>query len=275
MSPSKSGGPTTAKLSEALAELSQLLDAPLSDRQRRKLLGDVRELEAHIGDFISAIDPISQPTALFDPSNPKIVGRFVALALVAQERLPLEEVPKMYGSGVYAIYYKGSFDAYAPISGTETPIYVGTASPAISNARTPFEQGPKLSERVAYHARNIAKATTTLSLADFEFRFLVVQSGWEKQAEAYLIHLFKPVWNKETKIVSGFGKHGDSAEMRQHGRSPWDTLHPARGWAGESTSDQKPIRQIKAELTDHFTNARIYQGLNEVLGDFLEELRTL
>jgi hypothetical protein len=47
---------------------------------------------------------------------------------------------------------------------------------------------------------NIAKATTTLRLEDFEYRALVVQSGWQTPAEDYLIHRFKPIWNSEVRI---------------------------------------------------------------------------
>ena len=269
----RKSGPSTAELREALRSLvAQAKESDLTARRRRALEGEIRDIVGELGHLLGQLDPISEPTAVFDPSNPKIVGRFVALALVAQPRLSLTDIPKVYGSGIYAFYYRGQFPEYAPISGTETPIYVGTASPAVANARTPFEQGDRLSARIGYHAGNISKATSTLALADFEFRSLVVQSGWEKQAESYLIHLFHPVWNKETRILPGFGKHGDSASMRQHGRSPWDTLHPARAWAGQSQSDQKPVSQIRAELAAHFVKHQPYDAVEEVLADFLEEL---
>lgn len=274
MSPRRSRAISVDGLREQILQLStEIRGAALSGIRRKRLEHQLRELTEELGRILRELDPISEPAVIFDPSNPKLVGRFVALALVAQPRSPLASVPKTYGSGIYAIYYNGRFDAYAPISGTETPIYVGTASPSIPNARTPFEQGAKLSERIAFHARNIARAMSTLSLDDFEFRSLVVQSGWEKQAESYLIHLFSPVWNKETQIVSGFGKHGDSATMRQHGRSPWDTLHPARAWAGESLSDQKSEEQIRSELSAHFTANLPYPDINAVLADFFEELK--
>lgn len=273
MSGRRKNGPSIAELRQALNSLAeQAAKSDLSARRRRVLEGEIRDIAGELNRLLGQLDPIAQPTAVFDPSNPKIVGRFVALALVAQPRSPLNEISRFYGSGIYAFYYRGAFPEYAPISGTETPIYVGTASPAVSNARTPFEQGDRLSDRISYHAKNIAKATSTLGLDDFEFRSLVVQSGWEKQAEAYLIHLFQPIWNKEMKILAGFGKHGDSASMRQHGRSPWDTLHPARAWAGDSTSDQKSPGQIRAELSSHFAKHRPYVGIEGVLNDFFEEL---
>ena len=208
-----------------------------------------------------------------NPSNPKVVGRFVALALVAQDRHPLAEIPKFYGSGVYAIYYNGSYPAYSPISGTETPIYVGQAAPTASNARTPVEQGAKLCGRLGDHRKNINKACSTLDLAEFEFRSLVVQSGWETAAEDYLIHLFRPVWNSETNVLYGLGKHGDSATTRANKRSPWDTLHPGRPWAVATTVDAKSVSQINNELAAHFANHLAYQDLDAVLTSFIEELR--
>jgi len=260
------------ELKDTLHRLTeQAASADLSPVRRRALEKQIREVIEDLSAFLGALDPIRQPTSIFDPSNPKIVGRFVALAMVAQDRLPLAEIPRFYGSGVYAIYYKGSFEPYQPISGTETPIYVGQAAPAIKNARTPFEQTDKLSGRLADHRKNIAKAKTTLDIVDFEFRSLVVQSGWETPAENYLIHLFKPIWNKETKLVYGIGKHGDAATTRTNKRSPWDTLHPARAWA--TTEEKKSVEQIEKDLAAHFGAHPIYPDLDSVLNSFVEELR--
>lgn len=269
--------PTSISTSELRASIEQLVSeattSRLSTRRRRLLEADVNDLTAKLGNLLRQLDPIAEPDVVFDPSNPKLVGRFIALGLVAQPRCDLGSVPNFYGSGIYALYYNGSFSAYEPISSTETPIYVGTTSPAVPNARTPYEQGTKLVGRIGHHARNIAKATSTLALADFEFRSLVVHSGWEKQAESYLISLFQPVWNKETQIISGFGKHGDSPEMRGHGRSPWDTLHPARAWAGKSATDQKSKEEIVAELARHFRTHPPYKSVEAVLAEFFDELR--
>jgi hypothetical protein len=245
----------------------------LSDHKRRKIETDVKSAIDDLTTLLARLDPIAQPTSVFDPSNPKVVGRFVALALVAQDRHPLSEIPKFYGSGVYAIYYRGAFPAYQAISNTETPLYVGQASPTLRNARTPIEQGAKLCGRLNEHRKNIVKATTTLDVADFEFRSLVVQSGWETAAEDYLIHLFRPIWNSETNILYGLGKHGDAATTRGNRRSPWDTLHPGRGWAAGSSEDAKSIDRIDAELATHFTVNAAYPDLETVLASFIAELR--
>ena len=274
---SKKPTPTTlpiAELRETLDKLTkQATAADLTPPRRKALEKELHRAIADLGKLLSSLDPIRQPTAMFDPSNPKIVGRFVSLALVAQDRHPMGEIPSSYGSGVYAIYYTGEFPAYAPISGSETPIYVGQAAPTINNAQTPLEQGPRLCRRLTEHAKNIAKAESTLDLDDFEFRSLVVQSGWETAAEDYLIHLFRPVWNSETNILYGLGKHGDSATTRANKRSPWDTIHPGRKWAAASKEDAKSEATIESELTQHFKEHPVFPTLEGVLESFIEELR--
>ncbi len=230
---------------------------------------------AELGKLLHELDPIRQPSSMFDPGNPKVIGRFIALAMVAQQRVPLATVEPFYGSGVYAIYYKGPFELYASISGSETPIYVGQAAPATSNARTAMEQGDKLTKRLSEHRKNIAKAHTTLDIADFECRALVVQSGWETAAEDYLIHLFQPIWNSETDILYGLGKHGDDPTTRANKRSPWDTLHPGRQWAVATKEDARTPSKISADLAAHFLANRAYQNLDAVLRDFVDELRQI
>ena len=265
---------SVSTLRATLERLTAEANVPtLSHPKRRALEAEIKLAIDGLTTLLGALDPIAQPTSVFDPSNPKVVGRFVALALVAQDRHPLDDIPKFYGSGVYAIYYTGEFPAYQPISGTETPIYVGQAAPALSNARTPMEQGAKLCGRLSDHRKNIGKAQTTLRLEDFQFRSLVVQSGWETAAEDYLIHLFSPIWNSETNILYGLGKHGDSATTRANKRSPWDTLHPGRAWAAATTEDAKSIAQIDAELATHFAKHPTYRDLEAVLASFIDELR--
>lgn len=263
-----------AQLRATLDELTaQATSTQLSTPRRRALDREIRGVIEELESFLNELDPIRQPSAVFDPSNPKVVGRFVSLALVAQQRHPLSDIPRSYGSGIYAIYYNGSFPTYAPLSGSETPIYVGQAAPAMNNARTPIEQGPRLCGRLSDHKKNIAKATSTLDLADFEFRSLVVQSGWETAAEDYMIHLFRPIWNSETGILYGLGKHGDDAKTRANKRSPWDTMHPGRKWAEKSEQDAKMHDTIEAEVRAHFSEHPVFPDLEHVLASFLDELR--
>lgn len=256
-----------------LERLTQEASTTLSVPKRKTLEAEIRLVIDELGVLLSNLDPIRLPSAVFDPGNPKIVGRFISLALVAQQRHPLDEIPRFYGSGVYAIYYRGQFPFYAPISGSETPIYVGQAAPTVNNARNPYEQGARLCSRLSDHRKNIGKATTTLDLNDFEFRSLVVQSGWETAAEDYLIHLFRPIWNSETDILFGLGKHGDAATTRANKRSPWDTLHPGRKWAADSAQDARSVEKIETDLAAHFQVHPAFPDLESVLTSFIEELR--
>ena len=250
-------------------------DPSLSEYRKRAFEKDLRPLVEELGDVLARLDPIRQPVSVFDPSEPKVVGRFVSLALVAQARHPLSEIPRAYGSGVYAIYYTGDFEDYKPLCRTETPIYVGQAAPLASSAKTPKQQGARLCGRLSDHKKNIAKASSTLRLEDFEFRSLVVQSGWETAAEDYLIHLFHPIWNSETGILYGLGKHGDSAETRGNKRSPWDTFHPGRVWAAASAEDAKSPEEIRRELAAHFARHPPFQDVEQVLASFIDELRQI
>ena len=191
----------------------------------------------------AATDPIRMPRVSFDPSNPKTIGRMVSLALIAQPLVPLSSVTPAYGSGVYAIYYKGDHPLYARVSNTETPIYVGKADPSNGDASTSREQGPKLTGRLVEHAGTIAAAeaysdTTPLPsglhpirLSDFTCRRLVCATNAQLAAEKHLILTFWPVWNSDTKACWGMSKHGDSANTRTNKRSPWDVVHPGRPWA--------------------------------------------
>lgn len=265
--------PILALKTQLFELLQEARRTDLSGPARKRLDEELSTIIAEISETRRELDRVKQPEAVFDPTNPRLIGRFVALALVAQPTVPLADISRFYGSGVYAIYYRGDYPLYAPIRDTETPIYVGQAAPDDPRARNPSEQGEKLSGRLGDHRKNIGNAEN-LSLADFVCRTLVVQSGFETAAEDYLIHLFEPIWNKETKLVFGIGKHGDAATTRVNRRSPWDTLHLGRKWAkAETITDAKSPELIAEQLEQHFTRTRIYRSLPEVLDSFIAELK--
>ncbi len=265
------------RLDAELGALTEIVDTrPPRGKARREVDTKLRELVTRGETLLRDLDPVGRPRFVFDPGDPAVVGRFIALALIAQERMPLAGVQSFHGSGVYALYYQGAFDAYAPISGTETPIYVGKADPRADTARTPIDQGTRLYMRLNDHRRNIGKAATTLDVADFDCRFLVVQTGWQAAAETYLIDLFRPAWNSETDICYGLGKHGDAPSTRANRRSPWDTLHPGREWAWRGElEDARPRERILADLAAHFSGGTIYPDADRLLKGFIDELRQL
>jgi hypothetical protein len=245
----------------------------LSKQKKQRAEQEIREAIKHLQAVDIELRGITLPTSVFDPGNPRVVGRFIAIGLVAQTRHPLADLKPFFGAGVYALYYRGDFAHYGKISKSESPIYIGQAKSVSPDARTPVEQDIRLYNRLKEHRANIINAKDTLNIDDFDYRALVVQSGWESTAEEYLISLFKPIWNREMRILYGFGKHGDSAGTRANKRSPWDTLHPSRKWAGdERLSDKLTLEQISYKLESHFSENLVYESVDDIVQTFTSEL---
>lgn len=272
---------TAGDIRSLVLELRALLarvDEIPDDLPPRASKGLRDELEAVAQDLrarIHSLDPVKMPGAFFDPADPRLFSTFAAVALIGQDRAALVSIggARFYGSGIYAIYYKGQHPLYAPISGTETPIYVGKADPSSGAAKTPKDQGTTLAGRLDEHRKNIERAEN-LDIADFECRHLVVASGWQTAAESALIALFRPLWNKETRILLGFGKHGDSGDTRRNKRSPWDVLHPGREWARTGqVEDAKTPAQIEEEVWAHFTRYSPIPDLQHVLRDLIAQIK--
>ena len=147
-----------------------------------------------------------------------------------QPRVSLESVEDVEGPGIYALFYRGGFDVYRPISGTSEPIYVGKAVPPGSRKGAAVnENAPALRRRIGEHTKSIAEAEN-LAVAEFECRFLAVVPVWITLTERFLIDHYKPVWNL---CLDGFGNHDPGAGRRQGEASWWDTLHPGRPWANK------------------------------------------
>jgi len=265
------------ELRERLNQLRQLLPTlsrPAAKKAMAELLAIMSEIEEARADF----DPIKDPGASFDPADPDTAGRLVALALIAQERVPLDRIARTYGSGVYAIYYHGDHPAYAAVLGSETPLYVGKADPVSANARTPREQGPRLFSRLADHRRMIKTVgqyavannlPNPLRVEDFTARRLVCATNAQLVAERHLIGTFKPIWNNEIGICWGISKHGDAATTRAHPRSPWDVMHPGRPWALASTADAVPVAAIEQSMAAHFEQTPPYRETIDIVRAFL------
>ncbi len=180
------------------------------------------------------------------------IAKFFAFSFTNQEKQPLSGLvaAPFYGSGVYSIYYHGKAEkAYTPLSGTETPIYVGKADPKNPQAETTEQQGTALYARLKEHVSSIEK--TNLSITDFFYRAAPIQTGLQSAVEEFMIRLFRPIWCKEVKICYGLGKHGDKATTRGNKRSPWDTMHPGRKWAAATQEDQMSRREIEDKITRH------------------------
>lgn len=263
------------ELRALLARIDEVPD-DLPPRAAKRLRDELEAVAQDLRIRLAGLDPVKMPGAFFDPSDPRLFGTFAAVALIGQDRVPLSGIAgtKFYGSGIYAIYYNGQIPLYAPISSTETPIYVGKADPSSGAAKTPKDQGTTLAGRLDEHRKNIERAEN-LDIGDFECRHLVVASGWQAAAESALIALFRPLWNKETRILLGFGKHGDSGDTRRNKRSPWDVLHPGREWAQTGqVEDAKTPAQIDGEVWAHFARHPPIPNLQHVLHDLIAQIKT-
>src|SRR6267142_3027704 len=101
-------GPRIIRLLESLLGClpSETTDSSgLKTSERRKLRDSIELTIEALQRSLSALDSIRQPPHVLDPSNPDVIGKLIANTLLVQPRHKLSEVPKFYGSGVYAIYY--------------------------------------------------------------------------------------------------------------------------------------------------------------------------
>jgi hypothetical protein len=197
-------------------------------------------------------------TDVFDPLDYRVIVDSVLNALLRTPQGPMPPRERFDGAGVYAIYYRGKFPGYRPISGTEVPIYVGKAIPAGarqggSDAMEQIEPeaGTVLYRRLREHGDSIG-TTETLDIADFRCRFLVVTPIWISTAESLLIRRFLPLWNV---CVDGFGNHHQGKGRVGQKRSDWDTLHPGRGWAQAMKQSKHTTDEINARIAAHFRAA--------------------
>ena len=273
----KNESPLASLLSELRTLTERISVAETGDDARaiKRIRVGFEQVTSQLRKVTTKLDPILRPESIFDPTDPNTSGRVVALTLVAQTKHPLAKIPEFYGAGVYAIYYKGDFTPYAQLKNRDHPIYIGKADPDNQAAKDAVSQGTKLSARLNEHARSIRKAFTTLDINDFECRFLIVQTGFQKSAEDYLINFFKPIWNSETKICFGLGKHGDSSETRVNKRSPWDTMHPGREWADATVENQKALETIVEQIGEHLATHRPYADIHEIFERFTEDMHQL
>lgn len=171
----------------------------------------------------------------YNPLDKKNLGVSVGDALLESEIQGLPPVKKFKGAGLYCIYYRGNFPAYAKLGEAnreecKVPIYVGKAvSKGARKGDVVLDERPgwALYSRLVKHSKTIA-AATNLSLSDFCCRFLVVEDIWIALGEATLVQHFRPLWNV---VVDGFGNNDPGKGRYAQLRSQWDTLHPGRAWA--------------------------------------------
>ena len=193
---------------------------------------------------------------LSNPLDKQNLGTSVADALVARTLVPLGDIPKFEGAGIYAIYYFGDFPAYEMLSkgnreaGQETPIYVGKAVPK-GTRKGSFDldakAGTVLRARLNQHARSIRSAEN-LRIEDFRCRFLVIDDIWIPLGESLLIARHSPIWNH---LLGGFGSNAPGSGRHAGMRSRWDVMHPGRPSAMKCKARDETAEQLAAEIKNH------------------------
>jgi hypothetical protein len=132
------------------------------------------------------------------------------------------------GSGLYALYYRGPFPLYAPVSGTDAPVYAGKASERSTRIGAVGAEGRKLWNRINKHSQSI-RQTENLRLED-SCRYLITSDVWVVLGEQGLLSTYGPLWNV---VLDGFGNNDPGAGRYDQAVSSWDTLHPGRPWVGK------------------------------------------
>lgn len=208
----------------------------------------------------------------YEPYNPldeKNLARGVADAL-EQEPVHLLPPSQFSGPGLYALYYVGDFELYAPLTELSRrdstpidhgvgphsiPIYVGKAAASGSRHGKLQEARDKtLFNRIRKHTRSIGAASSTLRIADFRVRYLRVRDIWIPLGEYGLLQRYTPIWNR---VLDGFGNNDPGTGRHKQARSPWDTLHPGRDWAEKLVANTESLSSIKQRVQDA-VNASIH-----------------
>ena len=158
------------------------------------------------------------------------------------------------GVGVYALYYRGSFEHYSDIvrqnqQGSPRPIYIGKAVPKgwRTGRITHSHQDKRLYQRLKEHTRSI-DSVENLEVSDFCYRFMIlngVETDLISAVESTLIRTHKPLWNT---AVNGFGNHNPGKGRYNQARSEWDVLHRGRSWADNLTGTAPKLESIIAKI---------------------------
>lgn len=189
----------------------------------------------------------------FDPLNRVNLGRSLETALLSKPLTPLTSVPPFWGSGIYAIYFRGS-DAealYGRLAASPSPIYVGRAVPAGARKGLVEEEEGRRSKtlwiRLDEHLDSIGQAQD-LNAGDFRCRWLVADMLFVPMAERLMIQTYRPLWNL---LIDGFGNHDPGSGRYDQERSRWDTLHPGRYWAPNLAEPPYTATDLRAQIRAH------------------------
>ncbi|HEY4452971.1 MAG TPA: Eco29kI family restriction endonuclease [Pseudonocardiaceae bacterium] len=186
---------------------------------------------------------------VFDPLRQENLERSVQWALEASPSIALTQGPATDGSGIYALYYTGSHDLYAPVasSALSTPLYVG----GVTTGRLGSEHALSLALR--RHCRSVQE-TGDLDAADFHVRYLPVADIWTGGATQLMIGDHLPVWNT---VLAGFGNHAPGRARSGVRRSSWDEVHRGRPWAAKLEPGARTAKELRRAVRKHFAGVAV------------------
>lgn len=196
-----------------------------------------------------------EPEPVFNPLAKRNLGKSIVEALLESPEMPLKDVASFAGAGIYAIYYRGDFPEYRPLSGINKsegviPIYVGKAIPKGGRKGNSIDSSldsTALAKRLIEHKSSIEEVES-LRIEDFSYRSLVVDDIWISLGETLVIQKFQPLWNQ---VIDGFGNH-DPGSGRYGGMRPlWDELHPGRAWAARCQAPKMATAEIHKAIQNY------------------------
>ncbi|MFF2566726.1 Eco29kI family restriction endonuclease [Streptomyces sp. NPDC058084] len=185
----------------------------------------------------------------FDPLSTERLTNVICGAFDHQPLMPMtDEIPKFEGSGLYAIYYRGtSIQFYAPLRDYEIPVYVGQSVSNNSATGKVVKASAPLHGRMVKHRVSVSDAG--LPLDEFYFRALRTPDIHANLGEKGLISGYQPVWNS---ILRGFGSNEQGGATRQSAKSMWDTVHDGRKrtYGSEPHDREALVKKIEAHIQE-------------------------
>jgi hypothetical protein len=217
-------------------------------------------------------------TDSYNPLDKLNLARSIERELLKQNAIPLRDIKKIIGAGVYVLYYTGEFKPYRDIAATNldakftVPIYVGKAIPGGSRKgglSKDASVGDALRTRLSQHIRSIDQVSN-LDVQDFFVRHLVVDDIWIPLGENMLIETFKPLWNR---ALDGFGNNAPGRGRHKQYKSTWDTMHPGRkAFRKLSVSPDLTISFLEKRISDYLSGKPM-DPLPKLMREQEEEIR--
>lgn len=159
----------------------------------------------------------------FDPLSTEQIANTIYETF---ERQPLvsmtHEIPRFEGSGLYALYYRGtSMDMYPPLAHLQIPVYAGQALSSNSAAGEKVREKYPLHSRLKQHRLSIIEGG--LPIAEFHFRALLLPDVHADLGENGLRVGYQPLWNSRLKSFDSKEQDATTARARRACGTPSTT----------------------------------------------------